>query len=141
MSEATESGKVQNFYPISHLSLFTQLIDEQLEHDLGQLASLQQAETRPHVLDDAIVERIIKLYTEAADIRGCHQRQLSRWRTEHPTEEQLQEIMRLEEQVKQLEKCHSTILELAKRLEGKTIERVLGKSDVEVALDFLSELL
>ena len=138
MSEASKSGKVQNFYPIAHLPMFARLIDEQLEHDLEQLALLQQAEAKPHVLDDATVERVIRIYSESAELDACYRRQLERWRFEGTTGKTLQEINRLEEQVQQMESCHNNILELAKQLEGKTIEKVLDKSDIEIALDFLS---
>ena len=85
MSEAAVPGREQNFYPLSHLPMFTQLIDEQLEHDYEQLATLQQVEGKPHILDDATVVRILKLYTESAEITGCYRRQLLQWQQAQPT--------------------------------------------------------
>ncbi len=98
MTETVPPQREQNFYPLSHLPLFRQLIDEQLEHEHEQLASLQQAESRPYILDDATVNRVVKLYSEAQ------------------------------------------ILKLAKSFEGKTIEQVMSKSDLEVGLEFFSDL-
>ena len=69
--------------------MFSSLIDEQLEHDLGQYASLKKAKDRPHILDDEIVNRIVKLYTEAEDLVWCYREQLKRWRMEKPTQKQL----------------------------------------------------
>ena len=65
MSSTSPSGLTPNFYPLAHLPLFSFLIDEQLEHDLGQYASLKQAESRPYILNDEIVSRVETLYTKA----------------------------------------------------------------------------
>ena len=71
MTDGVPLEREQNFYPLSHLPIFRQLIDEQLEHEQEQLASLQQAESRPYILDDATVNRVIKLYSEAPEIVGA----------------------------------------------------------------------
>ena len=118
--------------------MLSSLIDEQLEHDLGQYASLKQAEDRPHILDDEIVNRIVKLYTEAEDFIWCYREQLKRWRKEKLTEKQNQELERLEQQVEQLEQCRTNILSLTEGFKGKTIDAILGKSDFDLATDILS---
>jgi hypothetical protein len=138
MMQTSPFGLTPNIYPLSHLSLFSNFIDEQVENDSAQYASLQQAQSRPHVLDDETVERIVKLYTEAADLVWCYQEQLEYWHTQNPTKKQLQEINRLEQQVEQLEKCRQNILSLAQGFKGKTIDAILGKSDFELAIDLLS---
>ena len=141
MTDDVSLERDQNFYPLSQLPMFCQLVDEQLEHEHEQLASLQQAESRPYVLDDATVNRSIKLYSEAPEINECYRRQLSRWKKGEVTIDQLQELERLEQQVKQLEQCQSKILKLAKSFKGNTIDQVLGKSDLELGLKHFSDLL
>jgi hypothetical protein len=136
MSSTSPSGLTPNFYPLAHLPMFSSLIDEQLEHDLDQYASLKQAEHRPHVLDDQLVNRIVKLYTEAEDLVWCYREQIKRWRKENLTEKQSQELERLEQQVEQLEQCRTNILSLTEGFKGKTIDAILGKSDL--AMDILS---
>jgi archaellum component FlaC len=138
MPETSPTGLTQNFYPITHLSMFSNLIDEQLEHDLEQFATLQQAQGRPHILDDETIERILKLYNEAKDLVRCYQEQLKRWRKENPTQKQLQEIERLEQQVEQLEQCRTNILSLTEGFKGKTIESILEKDEIELLMDMLS---
>jgi hypothetical protein len=118
--------------------MFSSLIDEQLEHDQEQYASLKQAEHRPHVLDNEMVNRVLKLYTEAEDLVWCYREQLKRWRKEKPTAKQIQEIERLEKQVEQLEQCRMNILSLTEGFKGKTIEAILSKSDFELAMELLS---
>ena len=140
MTETVPPQREQNFYPLSHLPLFRQLIDEQLEYEHEQLESLQQAESRPYILDDATVNRVIKLYSEAPEIIECYHRQLSQWKESQVTKPQLQEIKGLEGQVEQLSHCQTQILKLAKSLKGKTIDQMMSKSDLEVGLEFFSDL-
>ncbi len=136
--ETSPSGKTPNFYPIANLSMFSKLLDEQLENDLEQLATLKQAEDRPHILDNATVTRIINLYTDAADLIWYYEQQLHRWRQGKLTEQQSREISRLDQQVADLDQCHRDILELCDRFQDNTIEQLLGKSDLELAMDMLS---
>jgi hypothetical protein len=138
MPSTSPSGLTPNFYPLGHLLMFSSLIDEQLKHDLDQYASLKKAEHRPHILDDEIVNRVEKLYTEAEDLVWCYREQLKRWRMEKPTQKQLQELERLELQVEQLEQCRTNILSLTDGFKGNTIDAILSKSDIELAMDFLS---
>jgi hypothetical protein len=138
MPQTSPSGLNPNFYSLSHLPMFSRLIDEQLENDLEQFAVLKKAEDRPHVLDDETVDRILKLYTEAEDLVWCYREQLNRWHNETPFEKQLQELKRLEQQVDHLEQCRINILSLAQDFKGKTIDAILGKSDFDLAMDILS---
>lgn len=50
-----------------------------------QLTNLQEAETRPHVLDDATVDRLIRVYTEQKEDLWLYEEQLARWRAQTPT--------------------------------------------------------
>jgi archaellum component FlaC len=136
MSQTSPSGLTPNFYPLDRLPMFSNLIDEQLEHDLAQYASLKNAEHRPHVLDDEIVNRVEKLYTEAKDLVWCYREQLNHWRKEKTTDKQLQEVERLEQQVEQLEQCRTNILSLTEAFKGKTIDTILGKSDFDLAMRY-----
>jgi signal transduction histidine kinase len=92
---------------------------------------------RPQVLDDATVERSIKLHTEQRDFLWVFAEQLARWRNEQPTDAQRRELDRLEEQLERLRAVLDDILALAKELKQGTIERVLAKSDLELGLEAL----
>ena len=48
-----------------------------------------------------------------------------------------EEIQRLQKQMHELKKVNRKILTIAEEHKDKTIEKVLGKSDAEVGLDFL----
>lgn len=62
----------------------------------------------------------------------------------HLTKEQKQEVEveveRLEKQLEKLVEVNSQIVTLAKQLESGTIEKVLGKSDLELGLEALGRI-
>lgn len=118
-----------HWQPLTALPLIASLIDGELADGEEHQASLLAVRDRPHVLDDATVERSIKLHTEQRDFLGVFTEQLARWRNEQPTDAQRRELERLEGQLKRLGAVLSAILKLAKELQQGTIERVLAKSD------------
>lgn len=131
-------NQTPNWQPISALPLIAQMIDGNLTDVEEQFQNLQPARSRPHVLDDATVERIIKVYTEQKDFLWVYDKQLARWKAESLTPTQRREVERLEAKLGKLRTVLDAILDLADQLKERTIERVLGKSDIEVALDVLS---
>jgi signal transduction histidine kinase len=126
-----------NWQPLTVLPLIASLIDGELADGQEHHASLLAVRDRPHVLDDATVERSIKLHTEQRDFLGVFAQQLARWRNERPTDAQRRELDRLEGQLERLRAILSAILELAQELRQGTIERVLAKSDLELGLEAL----
>jgi hypothetical protein len=126
-----------NWQPISALPLIASMIDGLLEEAEQQYENLQSCRPQSHVLDDYTVGRVIKAYTEQADDVALYAEQLSRWSGLNLTPSQRQEVARLSGQVPRIRERISAILALAEELKGGTIEAVLGKSDLEVGLEFL----
>lgn len=126
-----------NWQPLTALPLIASLIDGELADGQEHHATLLAVRDRPYVLDDATVERSIKLHTEQRDFLGVFAEQLARWRHEHPTDAQRRELDRLEGQIELLRVVLTDILELAKELQQGTIERVLAKSDLELGIEAL----
>ncbi len=131
------SKPTPNWQPLAALPLIASLIDGELADGQEHHAALLAARDRPHVLDDATVERSIKLHTEQRDFLGVFAEQLARWRNEQPTDAQRRELDRLEGQLERLRAVLTDILELAQELKQGTIERVLAKSDLELGLEAL----
>ena len=123
--------------PLAALPLIASLIDGELADGQEHHATLLSVRDRPYVLDDAIVERSIRLHTEQRNFLWVFAEQLSRWRNEHPSDAQRRELDRLEGQLERLRKVLSDILELATELQQGTIERVLAKSDLELGIEAL----
>lgn len=134
MSE--QSRPKVNWQPISALSLIGSMIDGLLDEAEQQYETLGSCRAQPHVLDDYTVGRVIKVYTEQADEVRLYAEQLSRWSGLNLTPAQRQEVHRLSEQIPRIRELIRAILALAAELKGGTIEAVLGKSDLEVGLEF-----
>ncbi|MBA3822575.1 MAG: hypothetical protein H0X24_01570 [Ktedonobacterales bacterium] len=124
-----------HWQPISQLPRITDALDGMLESATENLTMLRQA--RPGSLDDATVARVISVYTTQRDDLWLYTTQLQRWQAETRTPAQRAEIARLTGQLARLGDTLTTVLDLAEQLKATTIETILGKSDLEVGLDFL----
>ena len=127
-----------NWQPLSMLPTLAKMVAAQLEEVETQLQTLREAQKQPHVLDDYTVGRVLKVYGEQQDFMWVYEAQLERWQKESLSQTQRQQIEQMSQQLKQIEPGLSEILKIAEDLKGKTIESILGKSDVELALDVLS---
>jgi len=126
-----------NWQPISQMPLIASMIDGALDDTRAHIETLTQARTRPHVLDDATVDRIDQVHTEQLEFVDIYARQIGRWRTERLSADQTHELDRMEEQNRQLRAVTVEVLALARELRKGTIERVLGMSDIELGLQAL----
>lgn len=126
-----------NWQPISRLPLIAQMIDQGLSDALIQYQNLQEAQNRPHVLDDYTVGRVIQVFGEEQQFLEIYSEQLTRWKQENLNATQREQIIRLEGQLEQLSTTVASILALADELKQKTIEKVLDKPDLEIGLDVL----
>ncbi|MCB1921034.1 MAG: hypothetical protein KDJ28_13795 [Candidatus Competibacteraceae bacterium] len=129
-----------HWQPLTALPLIASVIDGELADGQEHYAALLATRDRPHVLDDATVERSIKLHTEQQDFLGVFAEQLERWRNEQPTDAQHRELDRLEGQLDRLRAVLEDILQLAAELKQGTIERVLAKSDLELGIEALMRM-
>ena len=123
--------------PITQLPLIGSLIDGMLESAEAQYRTLEQARPKPHVLDDATVGRVIRMFTTQRDDLWLFEGQLWRWAAENVTAAQRQEVTRLPGQVARLRQVITAILTLADELKRGTIEQVLAKRAAQLGLEVL----
>jgi len=129
-----------NWYPIKNMPMIAILIDSQLADLKDQYASLIEARPKPHVLTDAIVQRITRVYTEQLDFAWVYEEQISKWGKEQQlTATQQKEIERLQVQVQGIRKLLVDILALAEELKMGTIEKVMTKSDFELGMEYFKK--
>ncbi len=107
--------------------------DDTREH----LATLTKARAKPHVLDDATIDRVERVHTEQMEFVTIYTQQISRWRDEKPSASQTRALDRMATQNQQLRDVTADVLTLARELRKGTIERVRGMSDVELGLQSL----
>jgi pyridoxine 5'-phosphate synthase PdxJ len=124
-----------NWQPISEMPLIASMIDEALDDTRAHIKTLTEASVRPHVMDDATVNRIDRVHAEQMEFVDIYAEQIGRWRNERPSVRQTRELDRMEEQNRQLRDATTTVLALSHELRKGTIERVMEKSDIELGLE------
>jgi hypothetical protein len=127
-----------NWQPLSALPMMASMISEQLADVQQQLETLQSVQSRPHVLDEATVKRLLQVYREQHAFLWVYDEQVMRWQREPLTQEQSQRLEGMAQQLIELNSALSEILAMAEAFQGKTIESILSKSDLEMAMEWLS---
>ena len=126
-----------NWYSLDMLPTYLMLSKEELRESERQLKNLEACKDRPYILDDNTVNRIIKVHTEQNELMCVPIEQCLKWREQFPSKEQLSDITKTEDNLKKLNEINKQILALAESLKKGTIDSILKKSDLEIALDFL----
>ena len=116
------------------MPLISSMIDTSLNDTREHLGTLSKAKDRPHVLDDATIDRVEQVHTEQMQYINIYTQQIARWRTAKPSAVQAKELDRMEKQNQQLRDVTTDVLALAGELRKGTIEKVLGMSDLELGL-------
>ncbi len=91
-----------NWQPISFLPNLAEMVDGMLESAEDVYGSLQQAQHRPHVMDDYTIGRVKEVHTTQRNDLWLYEEQLSRWQDTTPTPAQETEIKRLQQQLDRL---------------------------------------
>jgi hypothetical protein len=74
-----------NWQPISQIPLIASMIDGALDDTRDHVVTLNNARDRPHVLDDATIDRVDRVHSEQLEYVDIYDQQISRWRTEKPS--------------------------------------------------------
>ncbi|HDR4885375.1 TPA: hypothetical protein QCR18_004655 [Bacillus cereus] len=130
-----------NWQPIQNLPIIANLIDGQSSDAKEQYVNLLEAISKPHVLNDAIIQRTIHVYTEQLEFVWIFEEQLSKWKKEErltPIEQS--EIERLQGQVQQLHSILTDILTITEKLKDGTYEKVMAKSDLQLGIESLQKI-
>jgi hypothetical protein len=120
--------------PISQLPRIGSMIDGALDDTRDHLQTLTEARGRPHVLDDATIDRVESVHQEQLAFVDIYAEQLRRWRAERPSAAQQRELDRLEAQNSCLRQATRDVLDLAAELRRGTIDRIMEHSDLELGL-------
>jgi hypothetical protein len=114
------------------------MVDGMLESAEEVYGSLQQAQDRPHVMDDYTIGRVKEVHTTQRNDLWLYEEQLAQWQQAAPTPAEAAEIKRLQQQLDRLKGVLTACLALADEIAEGTIEKVMGKSDVELAIEVLT---
>lgn len=119
------------------LPLFTEMIRGTLNNTEEQTALFMAARDKPHVLDDATVDRALRAYQEQIETIPLHERQLRWWLEEPMTEAQQYQVNDLLAQLTTLRERTQAVLDLLTALRQGTIDRILEMDDAELGRRFL----
>jgi hypothetical protein len=131
------SEREPRFHPIGMLPVIAELIDGYARDAATLLPDLRQVRSRPHVFDDATVDRVAAVYGEIGEMLPIFEEQLRRWGEEALTAPQRAEVAQLFDQVFHLRPMVEEVLSLAAEIRKDTINRVMEKSDRELGLEAL----
>ncbi len=126
-----------NWQPVESLPLIGSMVDGLLDEAERQYVNLVSCRSRPHVLDDYTVDRLLKVYSDQAEDVDLYEEQLSRWSKLDLSRAPRREVNRLLAQIPTIRTRVAEILMLAKELKQDTVETILAKSDYELGLDVL----
>lgn len=128
------SNRQENWYPIEKLSMFETMIAGEIEDTEDNYKTFMQAREKPHVLDDSIIDRAIRLYTERLEYIDHEERQKGSL-----TPKQQGGVDALSFRTRYNRDITEKLLVLVKELREGTIDRILEMDDNELALHVLSE--
>lgn len=126
-----------HWHPIAMLATIARHIDDMVEADQEQLTTLQEARTKPYVLDDYTVNRVKRAFTTQREDFWVFEEQLRSFQAVKLKASQRAEVTHLEGQMTHLRQINSDVLALAEELSKGTIEKQLAKSDFELGLEVL----
>lgn len=131
-----------NWQPIEFLSILTHMVKEQLNESEEQYNNLLQAVDKPHVLDDYTINKTIQVYKEQLHyIDVFYKKQFEKWEKEEKlTLQQQNQINQAYNDIENWRKYVVNILEMADKIKDNTIEKVMSKSDIELALEALEKM-
>ena len=127
------------YHPIENLSLISQVIKGSLKETQELTSLLNQTKDRPEILDDTMINRAIKQYQVGLDFVPIYREQLGRWQELKLTDSQTTHVAELQKDVDTMQVLYSDGLAMSKKMAEFTIDKVMGMSDIELALKVLSE--
>ena len=126
------------FHPVSKASSILEITHDMLESSREQLVNMEKVKDKPHVLNDELINRSIKLYTSQNVDLDIFLQQCAIWRGNELTELQQHQVTTIEENVNTLIKINNQILAIVNACKDSTIDRILAKDDLELAQGVLS---
>jgi hypothetical protein len=131
------TDKQPTWQPISQLPLIGWMIRDMLAGAKEQYESLEPCRPKPHVLDDHLIGRVLKLYREQKEDLPLYQEQLALWKQEGLSTEQRTEVEALAGTLAQAAALIDRVIALAEELSEGTIDKVLAKSDLQAGVEAL----
>jgi len=124
--------------PLSAIGQIARGIGEEFDNTRELYEHLCTGRDRPHLLDDAVVERVLRHVADQVEFLPVYREQLARWYQSQPTAEQFIELDRVTHQLDRWEALLKQQRALAKELSTGTIDKMMALSDEELAQGIFS---
>jgi hypothetical protein len=121
------------FQPLSELAQIARGIDEQFDNTRELYEHLCTGRDRPHLLDDSVIERVLRHVADQVQFLPVYRAQLARWYQSQPTAEQYIQLDRVTHQLDRWEALLKQQRALAEELGAGTIDKMMALSDDELA--------
>ncbi len=129
--------KQDDWHGLDMIAFFLDVSAGTLSASLDQLQNLESVKTKPYLLDDEIIKRILALHNKESDTTEFFLAQCKQWRKQNPNPEQLLDIDKVEQINIRIKKTNEQLFFLANHYKDHTIDKILQKDDVELAIDYL----
>jgi len=126
------------FHPISKALSILEITHSMLESSKDQLVNMENIKDKPYVLNDELINRSIKLYTSQNEDLDIFLQQCVIWKNKELNELQQYQVTTIEENINSLLKINNQILSIVDACKDSTINKILAKDDLELAIDALS---
>lgn len=127
------------YHSIENLPLISYTIKGSFKQVKELTNVLKQAEKQPEVLTDTIINRAIKQYQEGLEFTPIFREQLIRWQGLKLSDSQATQIAELQKEVELMQVLYTDGLAMSKKMAESTIDKIMGMTDIELALKVLSE--
>lgn len=124
--------------PIEYLEIFEKALNGDLSSANDQYEILLPIKDKPSILNDVIIDRVIRLHEEKNEFIDNYGRQFKLWRKEKLTFAQSAILKNLERKLPQLKEVNDRVLEIAYQIRPYTIEKIMAMDPAELALFYLS---
>lgn len=131
--------KTPDWKDISFLPMIGNLIDQAVSDSEKTYRSLLKTKTKPCVLDDFTIGRVITVNGEKKDNHWLFEEQVIRWKKLTLPQKTLNELSRLEKQLEKDMSLLNKILSLAEDLKNGTIKSLLAKDDMDLGFEIAEE--
>ena len=129
----------QSWHPIEKLQMFEEMLEDSMTATEENYATFLEAKSRPHALDDSMINRAMKIYAEQIEYVNCYDNQLNRWKKGPLTPNQREKVDGLAIGNKRRRELTENLISLLKELKKGTINRILEMDDEELGLNALGE--
>ena len=132
------SNKQSHFHPLLMIPTVLEITREVLDASQKQLGNMKKAKDEPYLLDDHIIHRSLNMYEEQNKDSDFFLQQCSMWKQEKLTDLQLKQVQEIENSTQMLRKVNDQLLSILNYCKDFTIDKILEKGEMELALDVLT---